>query len=178
MFMVAAWVFGVAVVWLRHRPPARRAVFVAAIMLVAIALPMTPQIVNNAVHFGTVSPLVNSDIGLLQQTVGVQNLKYATAMPPVPHPRVFYNNPMYPGMTMSETSPWTWYFKYHCAAPRPLRLHTFNLTDQDLLFTYSRDLDRNRVPLGIDQPCRDGTGYRRLPSAWTTRSNLRRTALA
>ncbi len=150
MFMVAAWMFGVAVVWLRHRRPARRAVFDAAIMLVAIALPMTPQIVNNAVHFGTVSPLVNSDIGHLQQTVGVQNLKYATAMPPVPHPRVFYDNPLFAGTTVSETSPWTWYFKYPLRGAATLALHTFNLTDQDLLFTYSRDLDPwYRVPLGI-----------------------------
>jgi hypothetical protein len=150
MFMVASWVFGVAVVWLRHRPPARRAVFVAAITLVAIALPMTPQIYNNAVQFGKASPLVNSDIGFLQQTVGVQNLKYATAMPPVPHPRVFYDNPMYPGTTISETSPWTWYFKYPLRGAATLALHTFNLTDQDLLFTYSRDLDPwYRVPLGI-----------------------------
>ena len=150
MFMVATWVFGVAVVWLRHRPPARRAVLGAAIMLVAIALPMTPQIFNNAVHFGKASPLVSSDIGLLHQTFGVQNLKYATAMPPVPHPSVFYSNPLYPGTTMNDASPWAWYFTYPLRGAATLALHTFNLTDQDLLFTYSRDLDPwYRVPLGI-----------------------------
>ena len=150
LFVVAAWVFGVAIVGFRQRPPASRAMLVAAMVVVAMALPVAPQIYNNAVHFGKASPLVNSDIGLLQQNFGVQNLKYATGMPPVPSPGIFYSNPMYPGTTISETSPWTWYFDYPLRGAATLALHTFNMTDQDLLFTYSRDLTPwYRAPLGI-----------------------------
>jgi hypothetical protein len=96
------------------------------------------------------TPFVTADLGLLQQTLGVRDLKYATAMPPVPQPVVRYNNPLYEGTTMSETSPWTWYIDYPLRGAATLALHTFNMTDQDLLFTYSRDLKPwYRVPLGI-----------------------------
>jgi len=150
LFVVAAWLVGVAIAYRRHRPTPPRAVLLAMIVFAAIALPAAPQIVNNVVHFGKASPLVASDIGLLQQTFGVQNLKYATAMPPVPHPGVFYNNPMFPGTAMNDASPWTWYFNYPLRGAATLVLHAFNLTDQDLLFTYSRDLHPwYRLPLGI-----------------------------
>ena len=51
---------------------------------------------------------------------------------------------------MDEASPWSWYVDYPLRAAATVALHTFNLTDQDLLFTYSRDLSPwYRVPLGI-----------------------------
>ena len=145
--------------------------FVAAIMLVAIALPMTPQINSASISERCRRSSIPTS-GLLQQTVGVQNLKYATAMLRSPHSRVFYNNPMYADTTMSETSPWTWYFKYPLRGAATIALHTFNLTDQDLLSTYSRDLDPWYRCAWHRQPCRRGTGSRRAPSAWTTRSRL------
>ena len=150
VFIVAAWVFGIAILWLRQRPPAHRAVAYLGILLAAVVLPMVPQIRNNAVYYGKATPLVTMDLGLLQQTLGVQNLKYATAMPPVPSPSVYYNNPLWVGTTMSETSPWTWYFAYPLRGVVTVALHTFNMIDHDLLFTYSRNLTPwYRIPLGI-----------------------------
>ena len=91
------------------------------------------------------------------------NLKYATAMPPVPQrARPLRQSAGTTGTTMSETSRLDVVLSnIRCAVPPPLRLHTFNLTDQDLLFTYSRDLDAvvSRAAW-YRQPCRRGTGYR------------------
>ena len=51
---------------------------------------------------------------------------------------------------MSDDAPWTWYFDHPWRGIATIALHTFNLTDQDLLFTYSRDLvPWYRIPLGI-----------------------------
>ena len=46
--------------------------------------------------------------------------------------------------------PLAWYVEHPRAGALTLALHTFNMLDQDLLFTYSRDLDPwYRIPLGI-----------------------------
>jgi hypothetical protein len=150
LFMVAAWVFGIVIIAWRRRPVARHVAIHAAILLVALLLPMTPQIRNNFVHYGKMTPLVTADIGTFQQLVGILNVKYATAMPPVPQPSVYYNNPFYEGSNLLEAPPWSWYSSHPLRGIATVALHTFNLTDQDLLFTYSRDLTPwYRVPLGI-----------------------------
>ena len=52
--------------------------------------------------------------------------------------------------TLDVEAPWRWYLEHPGRGLLTIALHTFNLTDQDLLFTYSRDLDPwYRVPLGI-----------------------------
>ena len=150
LFMVAVWLFGIAVVALRQRPGALRAAIYAGMMLVFLALPITPQIRNNIVHFGEATPLVTFDIGQMQQIFGIVNLKYATAMPPVPEPAVHYKNPLYDGSDLTKGSALAWYVAHPLAGVATIALHTFNLVDQDLLFTYSRDLTPwYRVPLGI-----------------------------
>jgi hypothetical protein len=148
--MVAAWVFGIVIIALRQRPPALRAAMHAGILLVALVLPMTPQIRNNVVHHGKVTPLVTADLGTFQQLAGILNLKYATAMPPVPKRAVRYNNPLYEGSSLTAATGWSWYLDHPIRGVATVALHSFNLTDQDLLFTYSRDLTPwYRVPLGI-----------------------------
>ena len=150
VFMVAAWLFGMVIIVLRQRPPVPRAAMHAGILLVALVLPMTPQIRNNVVHHGKVTPLVTADLGAFQQLVGILNLKYATAMPPVSKPAVYYNNPFYDGSLLTEATGWSWYLDHPMRGVATVALHSFNLIDQDLLFTYSRDLTPwYRVPLGI-----------------------------
>jgi hypothetical protein len=135
---------------LRERPPASRVALLLMLLVAAVALPMAPQVRNNLMYYGTPSPTVSVDLGQLQQSLGAQNLKYATALPPVPRAPVYYNNPFYEGTTMDEAAPWSWYLDHPLRALATVALHTFNLTDQDLLFTYSRDLTPwYRVPLGI-----------------------------
>ena len=149
-FMIAAWVFGFVLLTWRQRPPVARALLHAILLVLAVALPMAPQIRNNVIHYAKWSPMVFADLGQLQQSLGVQNLKYATALPPVPRAPVYYNNPLYAGTTLDEGAPWSWYLDYPLRGAATIALHTFNLTDQDLLFTYSRDLAPwYRVPLGI-----------------------------
>jgi hypothetical protein len=150
MFMVAAWVVGVVVIGVRRRPGAMRAFAAGACVVTGLVLPALPQLANNVLQFGKWTPLVVEDLGKLQQVLGIQNLKYATGMPPVPKAQIFYNNPFWVGTTVDEVVPWRWYFDHPGRGVVTLALHTFNLTDQDLLFTYSRDLDPwYRLPLGV-----------------------------
>ena len=149
-FMIAVWVLGVALLVRRERPPLVKTAFHCALVALAVALPMLPQIRNNAIHYAKVSPTVAAEIGVLQQAMGVRYLKYATAQPPVPEAPVHYDNPWYEGTAIDEASPWSWYVDHPLRGVATLALHTFNLTDQDLLFTYSRDLTPwYRIPLGI-----------------------------
>jgi hypothetical protein len=150
MFIVVAWIVGVIVIGLRRRSGAARVFLAGACVVTAVALPALPQLANNVLHFGKWTPLVVVDLGKLQQILGIQNIKYATAMPPVPVAPIYYSNPLWVGTTVDEASPWRWYFDYPGRGVVTLALHTFNLTDQDLLFTYSRDLDPwYRLPLGV-----------------------------
>jgi hypothetical protein len=150
MFIVVAWLIGVLVILLRRRFDVGRALGSGVCMAVALALPMAPQLANNVLNFGKWTPLVVLDLGQMQQTWGVWNIKYATAMPPVSQGAIYYENPLLAGTKVEEQAPWRWYLDHPGRGVLTLALHTFNLTDQDLLFTYSRDLDPwYRVPLGI-----------------------------
>ena len=116
----------------------------------ASRFPIAPQFVINVGHYGQATPFVTADLGRLQQSLGVQYIKYATALPPVPKAPIPYDNPLLPGTRLDETAPLAWYADYPLRGVATLALHTFNLTDQDLLFTYSRDLRPwYRIPLGI-----------------------------
>jgi hypothetical protein len=149
-FMIPVWVFGVALLLLRERAPVARVALCLAALVAAVAAPTIPQVRNNVIHYAKATPMVSADLGLLQQSMGVRYLKYATALPPVTQAPIHYDNPLYMGTTMSEASPWSWYIDHPWRGVATVALHTFNLTDQDLLFTYSRDLSPwYRVPLGI-----------------------------
>ena len=149
-YLLAAWAFGVVVLFLRQRPAPVRAALLAAVAATGIVLPVGPQVGFNAVYYGNLTPFVAIDLGHWQQILGIRNIKYGTAMPPVPEARIRYNNPLFNGTSMSTTAPLRWYVDYPWHGVATVALHTFNLTDQDLLFTYSRDLKPwYRVPLGI-----------------------------
>ena len=150
VFMVVTWIIGLVVIGLRKRPGAARIAMSTAYVVVALTLPTLPQLANNIAFFNKRTPLVYEDLGKMQQVWGIRSLKYATGMPPVPGGAIYYENPLRAGTTVDETSPWRWYVDYPLRGALTLGIHTFNLTDQDLLFTYSRDLDPwYRVPLGI-----------------------------
>ena len=150
LFIVIAWVAGLVVVACRRTPSPARALLNAAIVATAIGLPALPQLVNNTLFHGKRTPLVVADLGSMQVVWGIRDIKYATGMPPVPVAALHYVNPMWPGTTIGERAPWRWYVDNAWRGPLTLALHAFNLTDQDLLFTYSRDLDPwYRIPLGI-----------------------------
>jgi hypothetical protein len=150
LFMLAAWTAGLIVIGVRQRPGIARLVVSTTCLAVAVALPMIPQLVNNATFYGRATPLPVLDLGKMQQVWGIQNIKYATAMPPMPAAAIYYHNPLWLGTTIDEQSPWRWYLAYPGRGALTLAIHAFNLTDQDLLFTYSRDLDPwYRIPLGI-----------------------------
>ena len=150
VFMVVAWLVGILVWWRRARPPAARAFVAGACVVAALALPALPQLANNVRHFGEWTPLVVDDLGKMQQVWGIHALKYATGVKPVSVAPIYYNNPLVVGTTVDTESPWRWYLEYPERGALTLALHTFNLLDQDLLFTYSRDLDPwYRLPLGV-----------------------------
>jgi hypothetical protein len=105
---------------------------------------------NNVRHYGQHSVLVAARLGHNQQIWGIAYLKYATALPPVPNPSIFYENPFAKDRPVDDERPLAWYAQYPLAGALTLALHTFDMLDQDLLFTYSRDLDPwYRIPLGI-----------------------------
>ena len=150
MFMVAAWIFGVVIIGLRQRPAASRVYVAGACIVTALVFPALPQLANNVRQFGKWTPLLAVDLRKIQQMLGIQNIKYATGMPPVPVQQIYYSNPLFVGTTVDVASPLRWYLDHPGRGVVTLVLHTFNLTDQDLLFTYSRDLDPwYRLPLGV-----------------------------
>src|SRR5690606_11718489 len=72
------------------------------------------------------------------------------AMPPSPEAQVHYVNPWAVDTVIDEAAPWRWYLDHPRRGVLTLAVHTFNLLDQDLLFTYSRDLDPwYRLPAGV-----------------------------
>jgi hypothetical protein len=149
-FMVVTWLMGLVIIAARKRPGVARVAASAVAVAIAVVLPALPQLANNIAFFGKPTALVYEDLGMMQQVWGIQNLKYATGMPPVPRGAIYYPNPLQNGTTIDPTSPWRWYVEHPGRGLLTLAIHVFNLTDQDLLFTYSRDLDPwYRVPLGI-----------------------------
>ena len=153
LFALAAWVLAVAAVCLVRRPRAREWIPVAGVLAAGCALPMVPQYVNNVRYFGRHTPLIVVSLGQNQQYWGIKSLKYATMVFSTTykeHPRVFYGNPFAKGTTYDRERPMAWYLENPGRGALTLGLHVFNMLDQDVLFTYSRDLDPwYRVPLGL-----------------------------
>jgi hypothetical protein len=150
LFLAAAWLLAAgALVWARFDSSVRRA-GACAVMAICLLAPMLPQYANNVRHYDKPTPLVASTLALYQQYVGVEHLKYATGLPPVPTPSVYYNNPFAQGRPIDGAKPLRWYVDHPLQGALTLGLHVFNMLDQDLLFTYSRDLDPwYRLPLAL-----------------------------
>jgi hypothetical protein len=150
LYVVLSWVLGLVLILWRRDQPRRRSLATAALLVVILCLPSLPQLAYNVLRFGRWTPLVADDLGVMQQAWGVRDIKYATAMPPLAEPKVHYVNPFLAGTTFNDLTPLQWYGDYPVRGAMTIALHTFNLTDQDLLFTYSRDLDPwYRIPLAI-----------------------------
>jgi hypothetical protein len=150
LFALATWTLAVAVVCVARRPNARALATIIVALLVGVLVPMLPQYINNVRHYGQHTALVAAPLGYNQQIWGISFLKYATALPPVPNPSIFYDNPFKNAGPVDAARPLTWYAQHPLAGALTVGLHTFNMLDQDLLFTYSRDLDPwYRIPLGI-----------------------------
>jgi len=150
VYMVAAWIIGAAIIGLRTRPGMLRGAVAAICVVLGVSLPALPQLANNVKNFNKWTPLLVEDLGHLQQMWGIQNIKYATAMPPIRQGAVHYASPLWDGSAIDPDAPWRWYAANPGRGLLTVAIHTFNLTDQDLLFTYSRDLDPwYRLPLGI-----------------------------
>jgi hypothetical protein len=144
------WLVGCGLVWRRRRVrPATVAVELLVVVLLATAA-FLPQVINNSRNFGRRTPLIVHDLGPFQVFSGARMLKYATGVPPVPEHGLLYMNPFASEAEIDEKHPIRWYREHPVRGALTLALHTFNLTDQDLLFTYSRDLTPwYRVPLGV-----------------------------
>lgn len=150
LFAIVAWYLAVVAVCIVRRISRLRAAGIAMAVVLGSMLPLIPQYVNNVRHYGEHTPLVVAELAKNQQRWGIEYLKYATAMPPVPNPSIFYQNPLAAGRPIDESRPLHWYLDYPFAGVATMALHIFNLLDQDLFFTYSRDLDPwYRVPLGV-----------------------------
>lgn len=150
LFLAVAWLLGALVIVRRAQLPRTRALVTIACVVAALMLPMLPQLAYNVLRFGRWTPLTAQDLGGMQMVWGIEDLKYATAMPPNPEARVHYLNPFVAGTTIDPQAPARWYIDNPGRGALTLAIHTFNLTDQDLLFTYSRDLDPwYRVPVGV-----------------------------
>lgn len=150
VFALFAWTIGIGAACTGRHLATRAVAVIVVTLIVGVTLPMVPQYANNVRHYGEHTPLVSAHLGQNQQIWGIANLKYATAMPPVPNPSIFYENPFGKAGAVDNHRPLAWYLQHPRAGALTLALHTFNMLDQDLLFTYSRDLDPwYRIPLGI-----------------------------
>jgi len=157
LFALSAWILAVPAVCFARRPSARAWLSIAAALVSGSVLPMVPQYVNNVRHHGQHTPLVASRLAHDQQLWGIGNIKYATVLPSAPglpsradRPRVFYKNPFFAETRIDQEHPLSWYVDNPRAGATTLGLHVFNMLDQDLLFTNSRDLDPwYRIPLGV-----------------------------
>lgn len=150
VFALPVWaVAGLALASLRGWN-ARQRVLATLTATLVITLPLLPQFANNVRHYSRWTPLVAASLGRNQQIWGIAYLKYATALPPIALPSVFYLNPYAEGRPVDEARPLAWYVEHPGAGAATLGLHIFGMLDQDLLFTYARDLDPwYRRPLGI-----------------------------
>ena len=150
LFALLTWAIVVGAVCVARRPGIRALGPIVAAFVVGVVLPMTPQYINNVRHYEQYTPLVAARLDRNQQIWGIAYLKYATALPPVPYPSIYYDNPFAKAGPVDNASPLAWYAQHPQAGALTVGLHTFNMLDQDLLFTYSRDLDPwYRLPLGI-----------------------------
>jgi hypothetical protein len=136
------------IVWiLRARlygEPLRRAILPAAL---AVALALSPQMVSNGRWYGRWTP-VTVDALYADQTVwGMAILKYGTLVMPGRPPQLVYRNPFYPPGVSRPA-------EFLRRSPRnylaTLGLHAFALFDQDLPFTYVRNVrPAYRWPLSL-----------------------------
>jgi hypothetical protein len=150
VFVLAAWLVAVLAVAVAHRWTWRATAFAAIASIACVAIAFAPQIAINLRFYDQATPLPAASLGHNQQIWGIANLKYGTAMPPVPLPSVFYVNPFAQARPVDEARPLRWYRDNPGAGAATLALHAFNMVDQDLLFSYSRDLDPwYRIPLGV-----------------------------
>lgn len=150
IFMAAAWIVSCGIALARARLGLAPLLLRAAAMILALALPMAPQLINNIRHHDASTPLVAQDLGAIQQRAGVMYLKYASGMPPLRGASIEYRNPYLPGTILDVNAPLHWYVDHPREGLMSAALHVFNLTDQDLLFTYARDLDPwYRIPLSV-----------------------------
>jgi hypothetical protein len=150
VFALPAWLVALVALagWQRWR--AASAAAAAAAVLAFVALPMLPQLANNVRHHDKWTPLIASPLARHQQVWGIENIKYATALPPVPNPSVFYLNPFAEGRAPDPERPLAWYRRHPVPGVATLALHTFNMLDPDLVFTYARNLDPwYRRPLAV-----------------------------
>lgn len=150
VFALAAWCVAILLLLMERRARLAMIVPVTIALIVGIAVPAAPQLRNNIMNYGEATPLVVARLATNQQIWGIQYIKYATALPPVPLPSVFYDNPFLSSRPIDPVHPLRWYLQFPSAGVATLALHVFNLLDQDLVFTYSRDLDPwYRIPVGI-----------------------------
>jgi hypothetical protein len=150
VFALPAWIAGAFVIAWIHRRNFRQRMLGALIVIAFLALPMAPQVANNVSHFGKWTPLITANLGRFQMYWGVQSLKYASGLPPIAHPSIYYENPFVQGRPVDYWHPRDWYLQYPVAGIATMALHVFGMLDQDLLFTYARDLDPwYRRPLGV-----------------------------
>lgn len=150
VFALPVWIAALAVLGGSRAWQARQVATMALVTVLAAALPMLPQLANNVRHYGKWTPLVAASLGRNQQIWGIAYLKYATALPPIMLPSIFYLNPYAQERPVDKARPLSWYVEHPGAGAATLGLHVFGMLDQDLLFPYARDLDPwYRRPLGI-----------------------------
>jgi hypothetical protein len=149
LFALPAWGLAVTLALALRRPPLHRGAALALAGALALALPMLPQLANNIRHHQAHTPLLAARLLDHQHQWGIANLKYATALPPVPVPSIYYENPLARHRPFDPARPLAWYAEHPGAGAATMALHAFGMLDPDLVFTYARTLDPwYRRPVG------------------------------
>jgi hypothetical protein len=125
-------------VWFLRRPALSRMFTIAAVSLIGLSLPLTPQLRNNLVYYGRMTAAPAYTGGL--QYSGVLWIKYATSIEPNRDPQVKYLNPFAAVQSPPAKNPIRWYVWYPGRGAVTLGLHVFNLLDQDLPLPYNLTL--------------------------------------
>ena len=118
----------------------------AGVALAGFMLPLIPQMMINSRRFGTLSPLIVSDLYRQQRLWGMGALKYGTVLIPGHSPFLTYVNPFYRG----DPGPRSFLLHHPVEYVTTLALHAFAMLDSDLPFTYITNLRPGyRWPLSI-----------------------------
>lgn len=145
IFLLAAWFAGHMLVIFRDhevtlRKRMRQALLATAAMLTLPIVPMLPQLYDNIAYYGRWTPLVTTTLRQAQAISGIENIKCATAIPPVPITRITYVNPFFAGTRLPDRFPSAWYIEHPLRGAATIGLHVFDLIDQDFPFVYVRDV--------------------------------------
>jgi hypothetical protein len=109
------------------------------VAIIGLAIPILPQSLINALHYGTLKPLPVIDLGSIHLKLGFLALKYETNLSGIGPLQLFYQNVFTEQINKSDFG-WQTYFWYPQYGIATLLAHVFNSLNHSYFFTYVYDI--------------------------------------